>query len=264
CVGGVLLLLGATLPGSAQTVTGRVVDGTTGTPVRDVTVSLLAENDRAGLSVTTDSTGSFALPLPHADTVRIRFAALAYEPVTSAPLAVSERETLTLDVRLAVDALELPPVVVSARRSDRGRRGLRDFDRRYASGQRTGEGRFLTREDLSEIAFLSHAFQRIPGLRYRYGAEGMQLGSRLCPAAVYLNGLPLRSTPVDDVWPEDLEAVEIYRRESEIPPDLMRPGVCTVVALWTRVDSTSGGRFWVRMGLLGALAGGFVWYVATN
>lgn len=264
---GSALLFGWAVPaaGAGQVVSGHVRDGSTGEYIADATVTLIREDSVAGLSVATGPDGYFQLPLPRPDTVRVRFAALGYASYTSEPLAVATREIVEVEVRLAVDALELPPLVVEARRQDRRRRALREFYRRYDSGQRTGFGVFFTREDLEDVSFLSHEFVKVPGLRYRYGPEGMTLGSRMCGATVYLNGLPVGSSAVDEIWPEDLEAIEIYRRESEIPIDLKRPGSCTVVAMWTRIGTeSSGGRYWLRMGLLGALVGGFVVLVAGN
>lgn len=263
------LLAALMLPGplEGQRLEGVIVDGVSGVPVVNATVSVLSRGDTVTFQVLSDSAGLFQVPLPRADTIRVRFEALGYETVASGLLTVGAREIVELEVALSVRALELEPIVVSARRQDtrRGRRALSQFYRRYDWGQKSGFGRFFTREDLEDVSFLSHELIRIPGLRYRYYGGQMSLGSRMCPAAVYLNGLPAGTNNIDEFWPEDLEAIEVYRRESEIPIEFKRPGTCTVVALWTRIgEPTSGGRYWARMGLFGALIGGFVAYVITN
>ncbi len=250
-----------------QRIEGVIVDGVSAAPVVNATISIMSRGDTVMLQVLSDSAGLFQAPLPRADTVRIRFEALGYETVSSGLLAIGTREVVELEVALSVQALELEPIVVSARREDsqRSRRAMRQFYRRYDWGQKSGFGRFFTREDLEDVSFLSHELVRIPGLRYRYINGHMSLGSRMCPVTVYLNGLRVGNNNIDEFWPEDLEAIEVYRRESEIPIEFKRPGVCGVVALWTRVsDPTSGGRYWARMGLFGALVGGFVWYVTSN
>ena len=59
---------------------------------------------------------------------------------------------MELEVALSVRALELEPVVVSARREDsrRGRRALNQFYRRYDWGQKTGFGERYYSVDFSE------------------------------------------------------------------------------------------------------------------
>jgi len=262
-----LLLLTAPKGVTGQRIEGRVVDGVSGVPVLNATISIVSNEDVVAFQVVSDSSGFFQAPLPRADTVRVRFAALGYETVSSGLLAVGRKEIVELEAALSVQALELEPIVVSARREDSGRsrRALSQFYRRYDWGQKSGFGRFFTREDLEDVSFLSHELIQIPGLRYRYYNGLMSVGSRMCPAHIYLNGLQVGTNNIDEFWPEDLEAIEVYRRESEIPIEFKRPGVCTVVALWTRIgEPTSGGRYWARMGLFGALVGGFVAYVITN
>ena len=262
-----VLLIGLPSGLTGQSLEGVVVDGVSGAPVYNATVSIISRAEVVTLRAVSDSLGFFQVPLPRPDTIRVRFEALGYETVSSGLLSVGQREIVSLEVALSVQALELEPVVVTARREDsrRARRALSQFYRRYDWGQKSGFGKFFTREDLEEVSFLSHELIRIPGFRYRYNNGRMSVGSRMCPAHIYLNGLRVGTNNIDEFWPEDLEAIEVYRRESEIPIEFKRPGVCTVVALWTRIgEPTSGGRYWARMGLFGALVGGFLTYVITN
>jgi hypothetical protein len=53
--------------------------------------------------------------------------------------------------------------------------------------------------------------------------------------ALYLDGLPLDAVFFDTIHPDDVAAVEIYRRESQVPFEFvgLRDG-CGVVAVWSR------------------------------
>ncbi|MEZ4415230.1 MAG: carboxypeptidase-like regulatory domain-containing protein [Gemmatimonadota bacterium] len=266
------LLLGALAlgsePGAAQRIEGRLVDAATGNGIADGTLSVLNEEGHARFSVGTDSTGWFVLPLPRSGETLLRAEALGYQTWDSEPIAVDWDEALEVTITLSVRALELDPLVVTARRQD-VHRAFRDFYRRSAHIERTGFGRVLDKETLEKSWVLSHRLREIPGLRYSTAPDGtLRLGRHGCPGGAFLNGMYVGNPDLDElVFATDLEGVEIYRSEAEVPPELGAGGgeaLCTVVALWTRADptSSSGRGAWFRWGLLGALVGGFAALVA--
>ena len=61
---------------------------------------------------------------------------------------------------------------------------------------------------------------------------------RVCAASVYLDGLLLKSSggvSWDQMVPLDwIEAIEVYRRGSEMPAEFLGSGACGVVGIWTR------------------------------
>ncbi len=265
-----LALLLAPEVGVAQRIEGRTLDAD-GNAVADVALTLLAAGDLAALlTVTSDSTGYFRIPLPRAGEVRLRSEALGYATSTTDVIDVGRDEAVVLELRMSIVALELTPLVVTARRED-VHRAHRDFYRRKAYVDRSGFGKTLDREVLEKSWSIAHRLVEIPGLKWHYNAEGeLVLGKRGCPGGVYLNGMYVGNPSPDElVFPSDLEGVEIYRNETEVPPELVGGSgypLCTVAALWTQVGITgaSDRSHWMRMGLFGALIGGFVLYVTTN
>jgi hypothetical protein len=57
---------------------------------------------------------------------------------------------------------------------------------------------------------------------------------RSCQPAYYLDGIPVDGTVVWLQSPRDLEGVEVYSGEAEVPPELNRYSGCGVIVLWTR------------------------------
>ena len=267
-----LALLGAGLvaaPLSGQRVEGRTTDAE-GRTVSAVAIQLLDGDARVLLGVESDSLGQFVLPLPRAGSFRLRTEALGYATSVTDPIEVTRDEAVVVEIRMSVEALPITPLVVTARRQD-VHRAHRDFYRRKTRVEQTGFGRTLDREALEKTFLLSHRLVEIPGLRWAYDNDGeLRLGKRGCPGGVYLNGMFVGNPAPDElVFPTDLEGVEVYRNEAEVPPELVGGGgvpLCTVLALWTRsgITGASDRSHWMRMGLFGALIGGFVLYVTTN
>ena len=60
-----------------------------------------------------------------------------------------------------------------------------------------------------------------------------------CPVLFFMNGMPLHLAPGQslstEVHPDEIEAIEVYRRAAEVPALYARPGSeCGVVLIWTR------------------------------
>ncbi|MET0399810.1 MAG: carboxypeptidase-like regulatory domain-containing protein [Longimicrobiaceae bacterium] len=170
---------------------------------------------------------------------------------------------------LEVD-VELEPAPVAVQgvtgvgRSENGSLAAAGFYRR----RDTGMGTFLTREDIDRTRALrtSEIFRRVRGVRVvpagnhtyrlqtvRYGlslsvrgsAAGVTPsdmrtaagggGSIVCEMLVYLDGVLVQLTSIDDVLMNSLEAIEVYRGAGEIPAEFRVTNAgCGVVALWTR------------------------------
>jgi len=55
-----------------------------------------------------------------------------------------------------------------------------------------------------------------------------------CPPAIFLDGMYQGGQDLDDIAPENLGAVEVYKRMSDTPPEFMRSAsTCGTILIWT-------------------------------
>jgi hypothetical protein len=236
-------------------VEGRVVDGTERTPIAGARVQLA---ETPWIEVT-DSSGAFAFEnIPAGD----------YLLLTEAPGFVSVGAPLRIDVgegwiyevevRLSAEAILLDPIVVRAPQTGIA---LEDLRERLDWTGRTGLGVGMDRQaiEASGAIQVSHLLARLPGVRLlptpgRFGGMQVRLSPlRECQPAVYIDGIksPLAGGSVDDlVSMGELEAVEVYRRLSDLPGEFADEAarLCGAVVLTTRRGQELGQPFgWRRM-----------------
>jgi hypothetical protein len=254
-----ILLLACPCVLHAQVVRGRVLEAGTSQPIRLATLELLDDRQKVLVSATADSSGAFRLRGWLAAKYRVRASALGYQPVTSEILELGTGEEFELNIRMAADAVPLEPItVVSRARSSLTDIAMRGYYDRRDSGRRIGMGRFLDRGEIQQKGTrLTDVLRQVPGLRIvpvdtcglviavtsnpggtnrLSGGGGCRTGS-ICPANLYLDGLLLSygGLPIDQMVPmEWIEAIEVYRRPSELPAEFLSSGACGVVAVWTR------------------------------
>jgi hypothetical protein len=97
---------------SAQTITGRVVDGDTNAQVVAAEI-MLVQIDSSARTIS-DAKGAFRFrAIPGMWTLRVN--ALGYDELITQPLEVAPNEHLSIVVMLTAKPLELPPVTVIAR-----------------------------------------------------------------------------------------------------------------------------------------------------
>lgn len=227
-------------------------------------------HDREGVSlalIETDETGRFAATLPRAGAYALRVHKFGYQPLETEHFEVANDEELELHIVIAVQAIALDPLEVTATR------GIApgthpDFQRRIAWGRQTGSGRFFTRDDIENAGLLrtTSLLMTVPAVPLRYTRDGRVLlaasmrGSPSCRPAVYMNGAEVSNLAgLDDlVTLEELEGVEIYRWRNEMPTELAWGDVCSAVAFWTRSRHQPPGRiaFWRRLVVAGGLVAG--------
>lgn len=114
-----------------------------------------------------------------------------------------------------------------------------DFYRRRA----THSGRFLTRDDIDRSAAgrISELLRAIPGVRVSFGTPGLgeEVSFLTCPpdnVSVWIDGQRLSGTPgelLPLIAPLDVEAIEVYQRQSIIPAQF-RDNACAAIVMWTR------------------------------
>lgn len=223
----------------AASLTGRVVDAGTGAPLFRATVRLLG-SDRVAV---TDEEGRFAIRelAPGTRTIGIE-----WEGWASGPQRVAIEDSGETEIRIALlmpepgagdprPAFDLPPLGVEIR-ADGPSGKLRAFFERMEKAH----GHFITREQIVDRAPLrtSDLLRQVPGVRAAradFGRPRPQIGRhRGCAVDMFLDGIPAPGLALDDVPPEDIAGIEIYRGPSEVPIAFRRRETCAAILIWTR------------------------------
>lgn len=215
-----------TLPAS---VIGTVRD-TGGSPVPRAYVSLL------GVRRLSDSTGQFLLDGLPAGPAKLSVRRLGFAPLDLSVLLVDGR-THTLHLVLAMLPVDLPGVTADANAIERIR--LSDFYRH----RDVGNGVFFNRKELEakRAQRISDVLRRLPGVRItsdRNGRSQLRISRSNCTPDFWIDGQRAPFLNVDDIPLGDLEALEVYRGASGVPPEynnrLGNPG-CGAIVIWTRL-----------------------------
>lgn len=188
---------------------------------------------------TTDENGHFEIVdlAPGLRTFRVRF-----REWSTGPQRVELEPSWHTEIRVGVtvpaadpprgpDVVALPELEVEITRSD-GASKLRGFLRR----SRGGRGVFITREEIESRApdRTSDLLFGIQGLRVRPSGGGVAITSnRGCVLPTFLDGLPVRGMTPDEVPPQDIAAIEIYRTPNETPGEFRRFSGCGAIVIWT-------------------------------
>ena len=243
--------------GTAQVVAGRVVDGLNKIPVPGAVVALLDSAANQVGSDVADSTGKFRLEAPVAGEYYLLVLAWGYRRMFDGVLELGPNGYLEVDAFILPDPLGLGVISVPARRrvAQQKLTAAGFYDRAGA-----GFGWFITPEDLERMrpSNTRELFRGIPSVQVR-SAGGFAGESMFCnhrPPIVIVDGVRLNfpNLAVDgsdqnvDIASvariEDIAAVEVYRRASEVPlqfaitrerdPEQRRSGTQCVVVIWTK------------------------------
>jgi len=248
----VALGIGVARAATAQVVvTGRVVDDLSERPLQGARVLLLNRyNKTAGYAVTGDS-GRFRFERSDYGIYRLDIKAPGFEPAVTPLLWILEgRDFADLEVRLAPHAVLLAPLEVVAMSA----LGTSPVLENMMERRLHGFGYQITRQDIEERHpnNVSDMLAELPGVRMlmsgnRTGGRTIRMtrsvagpGGGDCPVQVWIDGmLASRSDEdvvIDDlVRPLDIEAIEVFRGLSSIPPEFLNAMArCGVVAIWTR------------------------------
>lgn len=216
---------------SVATLTGRVVSAMTGGPLENAQVLLVEE----GRGTTTDERGRFRIGevAPGPDTVRVRLVGFGDERL---PITLRAGATTDVTLLLSETVLRMEEIDVTVDRPTPER--LDDFERR----RRRGLGLFLTPEDIAsrDAQQPSDHLRNQPGLSVSRSilgeAEIRFTRTNLdCRPEVIVDGTLVQDFHVDDLNPDDIWAMEIYRGSSEVPPEFtMQFEGCGLIVIWTR------------------------------
>lgn len=104
------------VPLFAQTVTGSIVDGETGTPIATAYLALIGAEGSALAQTLSDGQGRFVLRAPAPGTFTLRAERIGLAAVVHGPFDLVEGETVRIELRAAVQAISLEGVEVEGRR----------------------------------------------------------------------------------------------------------------------------------------------------
>ena len=166
----------------------------------------------------------------------VTVAGFGYEKRTE-PVPLHEGRTTVLEVAMAIDAVVLAPLEVTAQSRFLEKWGV------YWRIDHNRVNKVMTREEMMERAVpnLSDAFRIRPGVRVEYrGHFAVFLGRGGCEMPVFLDGWPLASwgLDIDDLKPEDLALAEVFWAERT--PPRFNLGGCGAVVLWSRRRAGEG------------------------
>ena len=239
-----LTLACAQAPLHAQTISGRVLDGSSGEP-RPVAFALIRLSDvRRGPVATaaTDAEGRFSIPTPEDGGVfRLYIETLFHRPTTTDSLRIAAGESVTVpDILLEPVPFELDSLNVEVERPKllQGREWVRQ-------NQLLGTGKFLSGAlvDMNAGRSLAGYISDHTKLWVRYDIRGH--GMLLNPSGalsrcvqVLVNRWRIERTnytSIDQIPRRDIAAIEIYENDRDIPQGYAfdgRPG-CGIVNVWT-------------------------------
>jgi 5-hydroxyisourate hydrolase-like protein (transthyretin family) len=251
---------------AAQEIDGRVLDASTGKPIKQVQIQLLDAAGKERFHALSGDDGTFKLPVPAPGYYRLRGDQLGYATVLSPKVQVRVGEVVEVEMHMAVHPVELEPLVVKQRKIyDVGR--LAEFYDRMDRNEKLGIGAFVTRDqiEMRHAGLASDYLREIPHVRVEsHGLERtvrMQGQTGPCTPKFVVDGVEIHGgTEFDElVSAGDLEGIEVYRGLAEMPAAYYDNTGCGVIVAWTRRGTRTGRPFrWVNMGLWIVLSAGLI------
>lgn len=185
-------------PVHGQTLRGTILDAITGEPVVLAQVSLLEEGRQEVAADLADFGGGFDLEAPRRGAYFLLVRRGGYETLLDGLFELGSDGVVEVRVGLTPEPIELDPLEVDATRP-------------------------LTGPDVMQN----------PSIFMRRGTEP-------CFPTLYIDRHIVANGALDAVRPDDwvntseIEAIEIYARASQVPPDFDAVNDCGVVLIWTR------------------------------
>lgn len=220
------------------TLSGQVVSED-GTPIPNALLSVAGKDS----VVVTDSSGKFAVPEVRPGSRMLSVRANGHIPVSS-PVNVLYDKTpeLTIGMSRAFNIPGLEGIAITERTSIRAAR------RAYEERRKAGVAVYLDSTTVMEAGSLREALSQVPFLavqralagddstKFEVFGRGFGLGVQNCPAFVFLDGLLVEGTVVNDVTTEAVAAIELYRGSTQVPPPFAEfvDRDCSAVLLWSR------------------------------
>jgi hypothetical protein len=233
-------------PSSGQTIRGTIVESETGDVIAHARIVMLGEAGDTAASGLSGDEGSFVVSATEWGTYVVSIARLGYHPHVDGPLRLTPGDTVDVSYQLSPLAFRMDPVVVQAAATVLFLQRAGFYHRqRLGFGHHIEPARIELRRDAAQD--IADLMVGIPGVRIFYSRSGSGKSIRLtgmaslvasCNAPLfYVDGT--RVLPVgrfeDIVRPWDVQAIEIFRRPSEIPAQYGgAESGCGVILIWTR------------------------------
>jgi hypothetical protein len=194
-----------------------------------------------GAAARTDERGGFQLWTGEIDTVTISIRRLGYAAI-SALIAARSGQWDTVMVEMEQNSQHLAAVTVTGSPVRRAV-GLRDFEERRAKRS----GIFVTREEIAahnttRVSDVLRGRRGLAFVRLRSG-YGVRFASHTgkrsnCTPDVWLDGQRVKGLEVDELLPQDIEAMELYESIAGLPFEFTPPDTsipCGTIVIWTRI-----------------------------
>mgnify|MGYP002624339834 CR=1 FL=1 len=247
----------ATIPASAQTIRGHLLDAESGAPID---LGLVIMETAAGDSVTSALTGRdgyFSITSPDPGSFTLLGSGLGYEETRAGVFDLGMGGELQVEFRLPLRPMPIDQILVELDREIFEHKLVRTgFVRRY---QRDVGGHFVTPYDIerSPARSTEALLEPIPGIRAQpihdendfgpvgYVGEAVLLESRggRCTPTIYVDGMRVRYQPQSGqtltsyVPLHTVLAVEVYDSPADVPTEYNMTRVddlCGVLVFWTR------------------------------
>lgn len=228
------------LEAQRASITGRIISAQSGEPIEGAEVDLRGHPHAA----VTSQQGLFRMSeIPAGDHVlKISYLGAQSKNLT---LDLGPRESMDVALELEMKVLPVPELVVTV--NDRIPVGkLYEFQRRAQNNP----GYFITRDEIADrnASRTTDLLRRVPGLDVggaRVGRIPVQLRrrpvGRRCTPDIYVDGAYAPYFDPDNLQPIDIAGIEVYRGNSEVPPEYRRFDHCGVIVFWTRDPSNWRG-----------------------
>ncbi|MBI2401471.1 MAG: carboxypeptidase regulatory-like domain-containing protein [Gemmatimonadetes bacterium] len=223
-------------PAATAAVVGVVTAAQTGEPLMGIQVVIRGSRRWA----ITNQDGAFRLDGLKPGSYTLEFRHPNRAPIVH-NLTLEPDQTTELAVRVDTRTVALPEIVVEGKETQPAAK-MAEFNSRKAAGH---GGYFVTRKDIEERQprVLSDMLRRVPGLRVDCDFGSCRVTSfsetrrimGACPIQYFLDGIPFLGD-VDEMTPDQIEGIEIYRGSSSIPPQFNTgTSMCGVIGIWSRV-----------------------------
>jgi hypothetical protein len=214
-------------------IAGRVVEFGSGKPVVAATVRLRG----TPLTQVTPQDGKFRFPPVPPGLYEVEIQHVAFRSVADS-VELELGTNMDVTVRVAPNVIPMEPLVVTVRSILLERYGF--YER-----QQTGQGSYITRQQIERNMpmLASDLLRGVAGIRLVRRNSGVgyaPVGRADCGFRYYLNGARVGpGFEIDDIAPEWIEAVEVYRGPATVPVVFAPLGndaraACGVIAIWTR------------------------------
>jgi len=232
-----LLAFGAGNASAQQSSLAGVVTDSTGAPIRDVDVGIVALRRLTH----TDEHGRFAISKLALGDVELSVRRLGYEPRTLV-IIVGALPIDTLRITLKSHPAVLAALSVNATEM-RKREMIEDFYRRRARGL----GQYVTRDEIDKRwgGVPSDMLRNTPGIRFVRvlgGGRGVRFPNtsmtrRDCPPMIWIDGQKAPGMEIDDIVLGDVEGMELYSGPSTTPMQFSQASnanSCGTIVVWSR------------------------------